>query len=71
MEYGRKILVWNGIGKKILGMEYGMKILGMEWKWNGRKLPVCNMEKSSSIPYHALIFRGGVLEDVLGLEDTF
>ena len=22
----------------------------MEWKWNGRKLPVWNMEKLSSIP---------------------
>ena len=31
------------------------KIFGMEWKWNGRKLPVWNMEKSSSIPYHALV----------------
>ena len=30
------------------------KILGMEWKWNGRKLPVWNMEKSSSIPDHVL-----------------
>ena len=30
-------------------------IFGMEWKWNGRKLPVWNMEKSSSIPYHALV----------------
>ena len=30
------------------------KIFSMEWKWNGRKLPVWNMEKSSSIPYHAL-----------------
>ena len=26
----------------------------MEWKWNGKKLPVSNMEKSSSIPYRAL-----------------
>ena len=26
----------------------------MEWKWNGRKLPVWNMEKSSSIPIHAM-----------------
>ena len=26
----------------------------MEWKWKGRKLPVWNMEKSPSIPYHAL-----------------
>ena len=31
------------------------KILGMEWKWNGRKLPVWNMEKSSSIPFHAVV----------------
>ena len=31
------------------------KIFGMEWKWNGRKLPVWNMEKSASIPYHALL----------------
>ena len=52
--------VWNRIWKKILvwnleenvGMEW--KIFGMEWKRNGRKLPVSNMEKSSSIPYHAL-----------------
>ena len=41
-------------------MEWNMdwKIFGMEWKWNGRKLPVWNMEKSSSIPYHALTRRG-------------
>ena len=31
------------------------KIFGMEWKWNERKLPVWNMEKSSSIPYHARV----------------
>ena len=31
------------------------KIFGIEWKWNGRKLPVWNIEKSSSIPYHALL----------------
>ena len=30
------------------------KILGMEWKWIGRKLPVWNMEKSSSIPMHTM-----------------
>ena len=37
-------------------MEWNMewKIFSMEWKWNGRKLPVCNMEKSFSIPFHAL-----------------
>ena len=37
-------------------MEWNMewKIFSEEWKWNGKKLPVWNMEKSSSIPYHAL-----------------
>ena len=30
------------------------KIFILEWKWNRRKLTVRNMEKSSSIPYHAL-----------------
>ena len=30
------------------------KIFGMEWKWNGRKLPVWNMEKSSFIPFHIM-----------------
>ena len=30
------------------------KIFGMEWKWNGRKLPVWNMEKSSFIPFHTM-----------------
>ena len=30
------------------------KIFGMEWKWNGRKLPVWNMKKSSSIPFHTM-----------------
>ena len=30
------------------------KILSIEWKWNGRKLPVWNMEKSSSIPFHTM-----------------
>ena len=45
MEYGENFsMEWK--------MEW--KIFGMEWKWNGRKLPVWNMEKSSSIPYHAL-----------------
>ena len=28
------------------------KIFSMEWKWNGRKFPEWNMEKSSSIPFH-------------------
>ena len=37
-------------------MEWNMewKIFGMEWKWNGRKLPVWNMEKSSFIPFHTM-----------------
>ena len=37
-------------------MEWNMewKIFSMEWKWNGRKLPVWNMEKSSSIPSHTM-----------------
>ena len=30
------------------------KVFSMEWKWNGRKLPVWNMEKSSSIPVHSI-----------------
>ena len=30
------------------------KIFGMKWKGNGRKLPVWNMEKSSSIPFHTM-----------------
>ena len=37
-------------------MEWNMewKIFSIKWKWNGRKLSVWNMEKSSSISYHAL-----------------
>ena len=37
-------------------MEWNMewKIFSMEWKWNGRKLPVWNMEKSSSIPFQTM-----------------
>ena len=47
-------LEWNM--EENFSMEWNMewKILGMEWKWNGRKLPVWNMEKSSSIPFHTL-----------------
>ena len=41
--------VWNGIWNKILVWN------GRFLAWNGRKLPVWNMEKSSSIPYHALL----------------
>ena len=45
---------WNM--EENFSMERNMewKIFSMEWKWNGRKLRVWNMEKSSSIPYHAL-----------------
>ena len=46
---------WNM--EENFSMEWIMKwkIFSMEWKWNGRKLPEWNMEKSSSIPYHALL----------------
>ena len=30
------------------------KIFSMEWKLNGRKMPVWNMEKSFSIPFHTM-----------------
>ena len=30
------------------------KVFSMEWKWNGKKLPLWNREKSSSISYRAL-----------------
>ena len=30
------------------------KIFSMEWKWNRRKLPVWNMEKSSFIPFQTI-----------------
>ena len=38
------------------GMEWNMewKIFSMESKWNGRKLQVWNMEKSSSISFHTM-----------------
>ena len=51
----KKILVWNGIWKKILVWNEIWNGRFLVWKWNGRKLPVWNMEKSSSIPYHALL----------------
>ena len=41
-------------------MEWNMEEnFGMEWNgrflvWNGRKLPVWNMEKSSSISFHTM-----------------
>ena len=37
-----------------MGWNMEWKTFSMEWKWNERKLPLWNMEKSSSIPYHAL-----------------
>ena len=38
-------------------MEWNMvwKIFSMEWKWNGKKLPVWNMEKSFSILFHTIV----------------
>ena len=52
---------WNM--EEIFGMERNMewKIFGMEWKWNGRKLPVWNMEKSSSIPFHTMPWYGSFI----------
>ena len=45
---------WNM--EENFSMEWNMewKIFAIKWKRNGR-LPVWNMEKSSSIPYHALL----------------
>ena len=40
--------VWNGIWKKLLAWNGRLLV------WNGQKLPVWNVEKSSSIPCHAL-----------------
>ena len=30
------------------------KIFSMKLKWNGRKFPEWNLEKSSSIPFHTM-----------------
>ena len=45
---------WNV--EENFSMEWNMewKIFSKEWIWNGRKLPVWNMEKSSSIPFHTM-----------------
>ena len=45
---------WNM--EKNFSMEWNMewKTFSMDWKWNGRQLPVWNMEKSSSIPCNAI-----------------
>ena len=45
---------WNM--EENFGMEWNMewKIFSMELEWNGRKLQVWNMEKSSSIPFHTI-----------------
>ena len=50
---------WNM--EENFSMEWNMewKIFGMEWKWNGRNLPIWNMEKSSSIPFHTMPCRSG------------
>ena len=42
--------VWNRIWKKIL--EWNERFL--VWNGIGRKFPVWNMEKSSSIPFHTM-----------------
>ena len=48
--------LWYGSMEWNMEENFSMEwnIFSMEWKWNGRKLPVWNMKKSSSIPYHAL-----------------
>ena len=45
---------WNM--EENFSMKWNMewKIFIMELKWNERKLPVWNMEKSSSIPFHTV-----------------
>ena len=45
---------WNMEEK--FSMEWNMewKSFSMEWKWNGRKLSVWNVQKSSSVPFHTM-----------------
>ena len=49
-------VLWYGTMEWKMKENFSMesKIFSMEWKWNGRKLPVWNMEKSSSIPFHIM-----------------
>ena len=49
-----KLRVASGLNLPWYGnMEWNMEeSFSMEWNWNGRKLPVWNMEKSSSVPFH-------------------
>ena len=60
-------LPWYGSMEWNMEENFSMewKIFSMEWKWNGRKLPVWNMEKSSSIPYHALTTQHNPLQNTL------
>ena len=51
----KKILVWNEILKKILVRNE--RFLVWNGNGNGRKLPVWNVEKSSSIPFHSMSCR--------------
>ena len=50
-------VLWYGSMEWNMEENFGMewKIFNMERKWNGRKLAVWSTEKSSSIPYHALV----------------
>ena len=45
---------WNMEEKFSMKWRMESNMFSMEWKWNGRKMPVWNMLKLSSIPYHAL-----------------
>ena len=53
--YGYGSMEWNG--EENFSMEW--KIFSMEW--NGRTLPVWNMEKSSSIAFHTMPWPSGVI----------
>ena len=53
-------LPWYGSMEKNMEENFSMernmewKIFSMEWQWNGRKLRVWNMKKSSSISFHTM-----------------
>ena len=56
---------WNM--EENFSMEWNMewKIFSMEWKWNGRKFPVWNMEKSSSIPFHIMPWSESIIPNFI------
>ena len=46
---------WNMEENFSVEWDMKWKIFSLEWKWNGRKFPVWNVEKSSSIPFHTML----------------